>query len=179
MRVIAGIHRSRILEEVDSIDTRETKDRVKESIFNSITNHLYDAEVLDLFCGSGSLGIEALSRGAKHVVFNDSGSLPYQVTKRNIKQLSLETQTTVENKDYLQCLKDSDKVFDIILLDPPYHMDVIDDIISYISTQKLLHHDGLIVYLSSKQQSIPHKYNIKEVKTKNIGITKVTYMKWS
>lgn len=179
MRVIAGIHRSRILEEVDSINTRETKDRVKESIFNSISHYLHDALVLDLFCGSGSLGIEALSRGSKHVVFNDYGKGPFEVTKRNLTSLSLEKQSTLYQKNYIECLKDVNQAFDIILLDPPYHMDVIDQILKLVDEYHLLKEDGIIVYLSSKQQAIPNNHALKEVKSKNIGITKVTYMRWS
>lgn len=179
LRVIAGTHRSRRLEEVDNINTRETKDRVKESIFNSISKYIPDANVLDLFSGSGSLGIEALSRGALFAHFNDYGRAPYEVTNRNLSTLKLNPQAKTTNLEYKTCLESLQKQFDIILLDPPYHLDVIEDIIDYIAHNKLLTEDGIIVYLSSKAQKIPTNEHIKEAKSKNIGITKVTYMKWS
>lgn len=179
LRVIAGTHRSRKLEEVESINTRETKDRVKESIFNSISSYIYDATVLDLFSGSGSLGIEALSRGAEFAHFNDYGKTPYEVTNRNLKTLNLTNQSITTNLEYKACLQSLHSSFDVILLDPPYHLDVIEDIVDYISKHNLLNEDGIIVYLSSKTQKIPNNEYIKETKSKNIGITKVTYMKWS
>ena len=83
MRVIGGEFRSRKLFEVDSDKTRETRDRVKESIFNSINTHLYDSKILDLFAGSGSLGIEAISRGANSSVFVDVNNKAIRTIKSN------------------------------------------------------------------------------------------------
>ena len=178
MRVIAGTYRSRILVEVQEETTRSTKDRVKESIFNSIQTKIYGSTVLDLFAGSGALGIEALSRGAAFTQFNELNPVAYKVIKENIQALSIEN-CDISTLDYVDFLSGKNGVFDIILLDPPYHLDVIDDIIKSISKRKLLNKDGIIVCLYGKKNSINTKNSgIIEYKKKSIGVTKVSYMKW-
>ena len=177
MRVISGIHRSRILEQVTSSTTRETKDRVKESIFNSISNHLYDSDVLDLFSGSGSLGIEALSRGSKYCVFNDYDKEAYNVTRKNIANLNLGSQSKVFNTDYKEVLNQVDKRFDVIFLDPPYKLDVYKDILEIIKDKALLQPDGIIIYLYGKEKDLEEHSDFIITKTKKYGITKVSYMK--
>ena len=178
MRVIAGTHRSRILEQVDSDNTRETKDRVKESIFNSISNYIPDSQFLDLFSGSGSLGIEALSRGAKHVVLNDFNADAYKVLQNNIKTLDLSNDVTLYKKDYESCLKELSSSFDVILLDPPYKLNVVQEVIHYIDEHKLLLKSGIIVILSDNDRVIDDTNNFETTKSKKMGKTKVTYMKW-
>ena len=101
MRVIGGTHRSRVLFEVDSEKTRETRDRVKESIFNSLHTILFDSVVLDLFAGSGSLGIEAISRGAKQVHFVDTAGLACKIVKKNVELLNIWPQSIIAKSDYL------------------------------------------------------------------------------
>lgn len=179
MRVISGIYRSRTLEEVASEDTRETKDRVKESIFNSIHTECLDALVLDLFAGSGSLGIEALSRGAKEASFVDQSSLAVRSIKSNIRQLQIQKESRVFHEDYESFLKKNYEKYDIILLDPPYKMEVIDDIVTLIARKKLLNKEGLIVCLYSKNNTVLAENNgIVEYKKKTIGITGVSFMRW-
>jgi len=179
MRVIAGTFRSRVLKEVDELTTRETKDRVKESIFNSIQNNIQSSNVLDLFGGSGSLGIEAISRGASYCDFVDHHNKAVKVMKDNIKMLEIENQTSVHKEEFKTFLLSCDKQFDIILLDPPYHLDVIDEIISVIQEKKLLTPSGIIVCLYDKNNSIKEDCNgIIEYRQKKIGITKVSFMKW-
>lgn len=178
MRVIAGMYRRRILKEVEDQTTRSTKDRVKESIFNSIQNDLYESIVLDLFAGSGALGIEALSRGASHAVFNELNSKAYRVIEENLKVLNIEDYTIskMDYKDYIQSTKTK---FDIIFLDPPYHMNIIDDTILEIAKRKLLKDTGFIVCLYAKNNSLKTENNgIIEYKKKTIGVTNVSYMKW-
>lgn len=178
MRVIAGTYRSRKLKEVELDSTRSTKDRVKESIFNSIQNDLYERTVLDLFAGSGALGIEALSRGASHCVFNELNTVAAKVLKENIAMLKIEN-CKVTRLDYVDFLIGFKDTFDIIILDPPYHMNVIDDIIQLISRNKLLNDDGIIVALYDKNNSLKEENSdIIEYKKKTIGITNVSYMKW-
>ncbi len=179
MRVISGKYRSRILDEVSTELTRETKDRVKESIFNSINNFLFDATVLDLFAGSGSLGIEAISRGAKSCVFTDKMVEAINTVKSNIKKLHIENCCEIYFGDYQEFLTKTYQSFDIILLDPPYHMEIIDDIVKEIARKKLLHPEGVIVCLYSKNNAIKIENNdIIEYKTKRIGVTNVSYLKW-
>lgn len=179
MRVIGGIYRRRILKEVEEKTTRSTKDRVKESVFNSIQNHLYDSTVLDLFAGSGALGIEAISRGANHITLNEINSKAVKVIEDNIKTLGI-NDCTIKTYDYVDFLISSKEAYDVILLDPPYHMNVIDEIIELISKKRLLSEDGIIVCLYDKLNSLKEENNgIIEYKKKTIGITNVSYMKWS
>ena len=179
MRVIAGIYRSRVLQEVEEDTTRSTKDRVKESFFNSIQNDIYDSHVLDLFAGSGALGIEAISRGAAHAVLNELNPKALKVIHENVSNLKIKN-CTVSNLDYVDFLISSKNTFDIIFLDPPYHMQVLDEIIALISKKKLLNEDGIIVCLYAKNNSIKSENSdIIEYKKKTIGITNVSYMKWS
>ena len=179
LRVISGTFRSRKLTEVDSEFTRETKDRVKESIFNSIQPNLYEARVLDLFAGSGSLGIEALSRGSNECVFVDKDHFALEALKKNILTLKIDSISEVYPYDYNSYLEKTYQAFDLILLDPPYKMEVIDDIITLIANKKLLAPTGLIVFLYSKNNEINKENNgIIEYKKKTIGITNVSFMKW-
>ena len=178
MRVIAGTHRSRILKQVEHITTRETKDRVKESIFNSISNYIPDSLILDLFSGSGSLGIEALSRGAKQAVLNDYDNEAFKVLEKNVNTLQLQGKTSLSKEDYLTCLLSQSNAFDVILLDPPYKLEVLDIIIRHIEERKLLDPSGIIVILSNKERIIEDTDLLEVTKEKNMGITKVTYMKW-
>ena len=179
MRVIAGEFRSRILKEVESDKTRETKDRVKESVFNSLVPYLVDANVLDLFAGSGALGIEALSRGSKHATFVDLSLDAYNVIKHNIDNLELKKQSLIFNRNYNTHLYKTEEKYDVILLDPPYDLVVLDDCIKMIQESRLLTKNGIIVCLYSKNSSLKEDSNgIIEYKQKKIGVTKVSFMKW-
>ncbi|MCK5388673.1 MAG: 16S rRNA (guanine(966)-N(2))-methyltransferase RsmD [Candidatus Izimaplasma sp.] len=179
MRVIAGFHRSRLLEEVAGKQTREIKDRVKEAIFNSIGPYFTNEVVLDLFAGSGSLGIESLSRGANKAVFVDNNYAAIKTIKRNIATLRIEDETDVINSGYLDYLYKTEEKFDIIFLDPPYEVEEVDNIISIISERKILKDNGIIVCLYEKKNTIKSTNSgIIEYKQKRIGITKVSFMKW-
>jgi 16S rRNA (guanine(966)-N(2))-methyltransferase RsmD len=179
MRVIAGTFRSRILDEVGTDQTRETKDRVKESIFNTIQNQIHGAQVLDLFAGSGSLGIEAISRGAKNCIFVDNQKQAMETLRTNIGRLQIEHQTEIVYLDYQSFLETTYQPFQLILLDPPYHKHVLNDVLGIIADKKLLDRDGVIVCLYHKNDSINVDNNgIIEYKKKTIGITNVSFMKW-
>ncbi len=179
MRVIAGEFRHRKLHEVDSKNTRETRDQVKESIFNSIQSYLYDATVLDLFSGSGSLGIEAISRGAKRAVFVDKERLAISTTQKNIDMLGIRDKADIKHSDYQSFLSASNETFDVILLDPPYRLHVIEEIISLIERQNLLAKDGIIVALYSKNVSLNIEgFDIISYKEKKIGVTNISFLKW-
>ena len=179
MRVIAGEFRSRVLDEVDSINTRETKDRVKESIFNAISTDLYEATVLDLFSGSGSLGIESISRGSISCDFVDKDRKAIDTVRKNILKLKIENRCEIHLSDYESFLDKTYREYDIVLLDPPYKLDVIDEIIKTIARKKLLTKNGVIVCLYSKNNNLkPENNGIIEYKKKTIGITNVSYLKW-
>lgn len=179
MRVIAGFHRSRLLVEVDSTSTREIKDRVKEAIFNSIGPYFTNETILDLFAGSGALGIEGISRGASKAVFVDNNYKAIRTIKANIENLKIENESLVINNSYLDYVYKTEDKFDVIFLDPPYDMKEINNIISIIGERKILKEDGVIVCLYKKNNSIKELNNgIIEYKQKVIGITKVSFMKW-
>ncbi|QMS85726.1 16S rRNA (guanine(966)-N(2))-methyltransferase RsmD [Candidatus Xianfuyuplasma coldseepsis] len=180
MRIISGRYRHRLIKEVPSDATRETKDRVKESIFNSLHNQLTQATVLDLFAGSGSLGLEALSRGAGHIDFVDQSELARQTINTNSKMLDVFDNVTIHKMDAMTFLQSTTTIYDVILLDPPYDVNIIDDIIAFIATHKRLSSQGTIVALYGKKTSLNvGEYGIIDVKKKTIGITNVSFMKWS
>ncbi|MBU1020690.1 MAG: 16S rRNA (guanine(966)-N(2))-methyltransferase RsmD [Firmicutes bacterium] len=179
MRVIAGTHRSRIIKGVERETTRETKDRVKEAIFNTIGPYFTDEIVLDLFAGSGSLGIEAISRGAMKCTFVDSDKTAIDVITENVLSLKIQSNSLIVYNSYVPFLRSQSSPFDIIFLDPPYKLNVIDEIIQDIATQKLLKQDGIIVALYDKNSVIKSLNNgIVEYKQKTSGVTKVSYLKW-
>ena len=120
MRVITGIARGTRLRTLDGIDVRPTSEKVKEAVFSAIQFEIEQARVLDLFAGSGQLGIEALSRGAKYTVFIDNSPNSIAVIKENIKACKLDGQAKVNNIDYNAFLNTTDEVFDIAFVDPPY-----------------------------------------------------------
>lgn len=145
MRVIAGKFKSRVLAEFKGDDIRPTSDRVKESLFGILSPVLYNSRVLDLFCGSGNLGIEALSRNAREVVFNDAAKSSIEVLKKNLKTLKIDGQT-VFNCDYMTALDRAEGKFDIIFLDPPYRENYAPSALKKISDRGLLSENGIVVY---------------------------------
>ena len=116
MRIIGGKHRGRVLTEFKGEAIRPTADRVKESVFNILSRKIAGARVLDLFCGSGALGLECISRGAKEAVFNDCSKDSVAVLTANIKKLGEGEVCTVRALDYLACLSALQGKFDIVFL---------------------------------------------------------------
>ena len=142
MRVISGKYKGKQLDGFDINGTRPTMDRVKESMFASIQNYVKDSIVLDLFAGSGSLGIEALSMGAKECYFVDSGHEVFKVLKNNTKDID---GAKLYNKDYEEALNSFNNKFDLILLDPPYSLNLINNCLDIIYKNELLNDNGIIV----------------------------------
>ncbi|MCQ2490903.1 MAG: 16S rRNA (guanine(966)-N(2))-methyltransferase RsmD [Ruminococcus sp.] len=120
MRVITGIARGHRLIAPEGLDVRPTSDKVKEGIFSSIQFELDGADVLDLFAGSGQMGIEALSRGAAHAVFVDSSAKSVKCVNENLKSTKLDRLAEVITRDSYDYIKLTSQNFDIIILDPPY-----------------------------------------------------------
>lgn len=125
-------------------DIRPTADRVKESLFNILAADIAGASVLDLFCGSGNLGIECLSRGAAYVHFNDISSESIAVLKKNLARLK-ENNYKITNLDFTACLARVDK-FDLIFIDPPYKSDAGVEALKIIGEKRLLTENGVAVY---------------------------------
>lgn len=146
MRIISGTYRGLKLAEFAGSEIRPTADRVKESLFNILYTRIAGADVLDLFCGSGNLGIECLSRGASFVHFNDLSKDSMAVCASNLKKLKGLHHTTCTTQDYLSCLSSTSKSYDLIFIDPPYRFDYGIPAMNVIQKRNLLKDDGIIVY---------------------------------
>ena len=148
MRIIGGKFRSRVLSEFAGDDVRPTSDRAKESLFNILALKIHGARVLDLFAGSGALGLESLSRGAKEVVFNDFSKDSLAIVKKNLAALKIPvngTEAKVCQYDFLSCLDIVGGKFDIIFLDPPYRFDYGKKALEKIVQKGLLSENGIVV----------------------------------
>lgn len=145
MRVISGKYRSLVLAGFKGRNIRPTADRVKESLFNIISQRVAGARVLDLFCGSGSLGIECLSRGAAEVVFNDVSAESLAVLRKNLAKLKGENNYSVMNDDFAVCLRRAGGNFGLIFLDPPYRLGAGAEALEIIGKNGLLAEGGLAV----------------------------------
>ena len=148
MRVISGKARGKKLVALEGTNTRPTLDRVKEALFNIIQFDITDKSVLDLFAGSGAIGIEAISRGAKSVVFCDNSIDAIKVIKTNIKNTRSDEKAIILNKDYINALENlanKETKFDIIYLDPPYKTQYAEIAIERIMKLNLLSKEGIII----------------------------------
>lgn len=148
MRVIAGTARSLKLVTPEGMDTRPTTDRIKETLFNMIQFDIQKACFLDLFAGSGAIGIEALSRGAEEAVFVDNGKEAYDCITKNLKHTHLEECATVYRQDVFVALSmmEYQKKFDVIFMDPPYHKELEQRALEYLTTSSVADSDTLIIF---------------------------------
>jgi len=145
MRVITGKARGVTLKTPDGLQTRPTTDRVKEALFSIINFDIPGSRVLDLFGGTGQLGIEALSRGAKSAVFVDAGEPACRLIRENLKRTKLEADGKVVRSDYLAYLNRCREQFDIIFLDPPYAEVFLENSLKRIAEIDILQSNGIIV----------------------------------
>ena len=148
MRIIGGKFRSRVLKEFAGDSVRPTSDRAREALFNILATKTYGARVLDLFAGSGAVGLESLSRGAKEVVFNDASKESVAIVKANLRALQIELgqEAKVSNYDYSVCLDTLRGTFDFIFIDPPYRLDYGQRALEKIAQKGLLSDEGVAVY---------------------------------
>ena len=158
MRVITGSARGITLKTPEGMTTRPTTDRVKEAMFSIIHFEIPGADVLDLFGGTGQLGIEALSRGAKSAVFVDAGEPACRLIRENLKRTKLEAQGRVIRSDYLSYLDRTKEQFDIILLDPPYAEVFLESAIKKITEIDILRQDGIIVAERPLGKELPWEF---------------------
>lgn len=174
MRIISGLYKGRVLKGYNIEGTRPTMDRVKESIFGSIQTKVKGSIVLDLFAGSGSLGIEALSQGAIECYFVDKNIKVINILKNNLKQLNITSNVICD--DYKNALKKLEgKKFDIILLDPPYKLNLINDSLNLIDKYDLLNDEGIIICEYETEEIITDKYKL--IREKRFGSTYVKIYK--
>lgn len=153
MRVIAGTAKRLQLKTIEGMDTRPTTDRIKETLFNMIAPSLYDCRFLDLFAGSGGIGIEALSRGAKEAVFVEKNPKAVSCIKENLKYTKLEADAQVMATDVLSALARlrGSGAFGIIFMDPPYNHDLEKQVLASLSGSDLVDGDTLLIVEASKE----------------------------
>lgn len=181
MRIIAGIAKGRKLLSPDGLNTRPTLDRIKQSIFNIIQLRTPGSRVLDAFAGTGSLGLEAVSRGAKSCYLIDGNKDTFEKLKGNVQNLKFEDKCTIFNIDSYDALKnfgENNLIFDIIFIDPPYSKDMIPPAVEIITHGNLLEKDGIIVTKIRSNEEI-YKGNGKIILTdvRKYGNTKVCLYK--
>lgn len=180
MKVISGLLKGRIIDGYNIDGTRPTMDRVKESLFGMIQDNIKDSIVLDLFAGSGQLGIEAISNGAKLCYFTDNNNEVIKVLNKNIANLKIKNKAKVILTDWKKFLNEcaNNKLkFDIIFVDPPYDYDVYEKILEKVSTLDLLNEDGLII-LEHHNLKFKDSYNdLKLYKEKRYGNKSVNIYK--
>lgn len=176
MRIISGKYRGKKLNTIDSISTRPTTDRVKENIFNIIGPRISGSLVLDVFAGSGSMGIECASRGALKVYCNDSSSECMEVIKENISGLKDCNNIQVYCKDYMDFLGSSSfGKWDLIFLDPPYSMvETYPQILNTLVTKKMLKDNALIICEHKTGVEIPLVDGLYPYKNKKYGNVSVS-----
>lgn len=174
IRIIAGTYKGRFLKVPDSKVTRPTMDKVRQALFNAIKDKSLGSVTLDLFAGSGAMGLEALSRGAKQIYLNDKNRSTYLIMRENALSLCQEKDRIVlSNLDYRVFLKrNTDLKFDLVILDPPYRFTINDDIIDYMKKFGMLN-DGAIII---SEQDYPNKeiegFTMKEYRygQKHVGL---------
>ena len=170
MRIISGKYKGRVLKGYTLKGTRPTMDRVKESLFATINEYINNSVCLDLFAGSGNLGIEALSMGAREVVFVDKEYMASKTIKSNIDMLDSNINATILTMDYLKALeKLYPKKFDLIFLDPPYKTDYINKSLKKIEELNLCKETSLLILESDELEKIEYSNYYEEVKTKKYG----------
>ena len=176
MKIISGKYKGRNIEGFTIDGTRPTMDRVKESLFATIQNYLDNSVVLDLFSGSGNLGIEALSQGAKSITLVDSNYKAIKVINNNLKNIGI-TDAKVLNMDYKKALESLDDKFDIIFLDPPYKTNYIEESIKLISKYNILSDKGIVVCESDDLNKIIYDDNYNAIKDKKYGDKYIVILK--
>lgn len=158
MRVISGEFRGRKLEQIEGIEIRPTSDRVKESLFNILGTRLVNCAFLDLFAGTGGIGIEAYSRGAALVVFNDESAKSIKILNSNLDKLNISDKVKVYNADFLNTinkLANDNMKFDIIFIDPPYLKGYEKNALAQISEYSMLADEGIIVVEHDLEDIMP------------------------
>ena len=179
MRVISGSARGLKLKAPEGLSTRPTADRIKESLFNIISPYLYDCSFLDLFSGSGAIGIEALSRGAKDATFVDYDKISIDIINQNIYSAKMTQKATVYNLnvlDALDTLNINNKSFDIIFLDPPYDKGLLLPALKKIENTNLLKKDGFIICEQHINEPDFILNNLQTYRIKQYKITKMVFL---
>ncbi len=173
MRVITGIARGMSLKTLEGENTRPTSEKVKEAIFSAVQFEIEGRRVLDLFAGSGQMGIEALSRGAASAVFVDRDKGAIEIIKENIAKTRFEDESEVVQMDYLSFLRMNTRTFDIVFLDPPYAAGYLEKALDFCG--QFIAAGGIAVCEHSAEQTLPEEAgDLKLYRKYNYGKTSVT-----
>ncbi len=177
MRIIGGVYRHRNIDFPMTAKTRPTKDMVRQGIFNAISRDISGKTVLDLFAGSGAMGIEAISRGAVKAFFVDSDASAISCIKKNLLSLQIEGSEVLKMDalkalDFLALKK---WTFDVVFLDPPYAENMFDLLVRRLINEGLLAPNGIIV-LENQKPIVPEGFPFKKIKNYHYGITDVTIL---
>ena len=180
MRVIAGTAKRLLLKTVQGMDTRPTTDRIKETLFNMIQNEIYGNRFLDLFSGSGAIGIEALSRGAKEAVFVENSRPAAQCIRDNLKFTKLESSGYLMNTDVLTALSllEKEDPFQIVFMDPPYGQGWEEKVLKYLQSSNVINEDTLLIVETDKKTSFAYleEYGYSILKRKEYKINAHTFL---
>lgn len=178
MRIISGKYKGRSVEGYDIDGTRPTMDRVKESLFAILQNKIIDSVCLDLFAGSGNLGLEALSNGAKECYFVDNNKIAIEKIKKNIASIKVEEKNNIIYNDFKKAIEQFNKdniKFDLIFLDPPYKDNLINLAINSINENNILNKDGYIACEFENESIDVMDYSV--IKEKKYGSKKIIILK--
>ncbi len=180
MRIIAGSARSLPLKTIEGKDTRPTTDKIKETLFNVLQFDIAGSYFLDLFAGSGQIGLEALSRGANYAVFVENSKKAAACIQDNIKFTKFEKESNLITSDAVTAIRtmDGKYKFDIIFMDPPYDKDLEKDVLYALSDSSLLKDDSIIVVESSLNTNFDYisEYGYEIVKEKIYKTNKHTFL---
>lgn len=171
MRIIAGTARSLPLKTIEGKDTRPTTDKTKETLFNVMQFDVPGAYFLDLFAGSGQMGLEAVSRGAQYAVFVENNKKAAACVEDNIQFTKFTKETKLYNSDVLSALRamEGKYRFDIIFMDPPYKQELEYEVLTYLKDSSLLKENGMIIVEASLDTSFDYLsdmgYTLKRLKT--------------
>ena len=179
MRVIAGAAKGHTLETIEGLNTRPTTDRIKETLFNIIAFDLPECRFLDIFAGSGAIGIEALSRGAEEAVFVEQAPNCIEVIKRNLAHTKLQERARLLQMDAaaaLDKLAAEGKKFDIIFADPPYEAGLYETVLEAVLQKELLTENGYIITESSAQIPLKPPAGMKILREKTYKTTILTFL---
>ena len=177
MRVISGEARGRKLKTIEGLRTRPTTDRLKETLFNIINLDIKDSEFLDLYSGSGAIGIEAISRGAKTSYFIENYTDCISVINENLKNLGFQERAFVIKQDCKQFIENTNKKFDLIFMDPPYIKNYSKEILLKILNENILKKDGTIIIEQSSDSELPNINGLEIVKIKKFKTTYFIFIK--
>lgn len=182
MRIISGTAKGTKLYTLEGIETRPTLDRVKEALFNIISNDIIDAKVLDLFSGSGAIGLEFASRGAKEVYLCDKSKEACEIIEKNVEKTHLEKKVKLLNSDFIKAIKKiNGEKFDIIYLDPPYKTNFIKISICELIKNENLTRDTLIIAETDEKEKILNEIeeinDIEIIDTRKYGRANIIFLK--